>query len=204
MNHIRSAFLLLATGLAVAVGQPAAAQTITPPATAPATTAAPATVGMMVKDVAGGAVGSVTAVADGFVTVKTDKHDVKLPAASFTAANGGLLYGMTQAQLNADVEKQLAEAQAQFKTGATVRGSAGEEVGTVTALDAESVTVKTVVGKTVRLPRSGVAPGTTGLAIGMTAAQLDAAAGPATATATTTKTTKASASKKATVKKKRK
>ena len=214
MTNVSSMILCAASGLALlgshtALAQTTTAPTTTAPGTAPATTAPtmPATAaapaaGMAVKDAAGAAVGTVTSVSDGFVVVKTDKHEVKLPAASFTPANGALLYGMTQAQLNADIEQQIAAAQAQFKTGATVRGSGGEDVGTITALDADSVTLKLVSGKSVRVPRNGIAPAENGLAIGMTAAQLDAAAGPAT-TAASTKTGKAAPAKKA-VKKKRK
>ena len=162
-----------------------------PSATAPAATAtATPTVGMMVKDAAGGMVGTVTAVSDGFVTVKTDKHEAKLPAASFAPSNGALVYGMTQAQLDTQIETQTAAAAAQFKAGAMVKGSDGAQVATVTAVDADTVTLKLTSGKSVRVPRNGLAGSADGLVIGMTAAQLDAAAGPATTKSSTTTTTK--------------
>ena len=51
------------------------------------------TVGMTVKDTSGGVVGTVTKVEPGFVVVKTDKHEVRLPATSFTPHEGALLFG---------------------------------------------------------------------------------------------------------------
>jgi preprotein translocase subunit YajC len=208
MNYRAIMGLPLFVGMVVA--SPATAQT----AAAPATAASPAaSVGMTVKDPAGGTVGTVTAVESGFVTVKTDKHVAKLPSASFRAEAGGLVYGATQAQLNSDIETQLAAAQAQFKTGATVRGAAGTEVGTVTALDADYITLKLTSGKSVRLPRNAVAPGTDGLVLGMTAAQLEAAVGSADgaatsdtaapAAATTSTTTKTTTTKKSSSKAKK-
>lgn len=189
-SHLMIALPLL---FGVAAAGPAVAQTAT--ATAPAAASPSATVGMTVKDPAGGTVGTVTDVSEGFVTVKTDKHQAKLPAASFRATAGALLYGSTQAQLNSDIEAQLAAGEAQFKTGATVTGAGGANVGTVTAVDAESVTMKLASGKSVRLPRTGVAPSANGLVLGMTAAELDAAAaGAASASAPDAATADAAAS----------
>ena len=48
-------------------------------------------------------VGTVTAIKGDNLVIKTDKHEVQLPKSSFTFANGKALFGMTQAQLNAEV-----------------------------------------------------------------------------------------------------
>ena len=114
---------------------------------------------------------------------------------------------MTQAQLNAEFEKSAMASAAMIKEGASVKGSGGADAGTITAMDAKTVTLKLPSGKAVRVPRSGIAAGTDGLIVGMTAADLDAAAGPAPAAAasqtTKAKTTKKKSSSKRTTKAKK-
>jgi preprotein translocase subunit YajC len=179
MRNIKSIFL---ASLCLALAVPAAAQ-----APAPAAGAA-ITVGMAVKDTQGGDVGTVTKVEPGFITLKTDKHEVRLPATSFTPNQGVLLFAMTRDQLNAATEQALAQAAAKIAPGAAVSDSSGGAVGTITAVDPQFVTVKLASGNEVRLPRTGVAPGPNGVVVGSTAAQLEAAAkaaAPATPPATT-------------------
>ena len=134
------------------------------------------TAGMQVVDTTGGAVGTVVSVSGDNVVIKTDKHQVALPKTSFTAHEGKLLFGMTQAQLNAETEKSLAAAAASIAAGATVKGSAGSVVGTIDTLDAESVTIKLQSGSLIRVPRSGVAAGGDGVVVGLTAEELEAQA----------------------------
>jgi preprotein translocase subunit YajC len=86
------------------------------------------------------------------------------------------LFGMTQAQLNAETEKSLAAAAASIAAGATVKGSAGAVVGTIDTLDADSVTIKLQSGSLIRVPRSGVAAGGDGVVVGLTAEELEAQA----------------------------
>jgi hypothetical protein len=104
---------------------------------------------------------------------------VRLPKTSFTAHDGGFIMAMTRAQVNAAVEQSLASAAEKIVVGATVTGSQGATVGTIDALDDEYATLKLSSGKLVRLPRSGLAPGPNGAVIGMTVAELEAAAGTA-------------------------
>src|SRR3954447_5179637 len=100
--------MLSALGLALAVpALPAAAQ-------APAAI----TVGMPVTDANGGPVGTVAAIQGDNILVKTDKHEALLAKGSFTPADGKLLFGMTQAELNAEIEKGLAAADAAVASGA--------------------------------------------------------------------------------------
>ncbi|HEX5184333.1 MAG TPA: hypothetical protein VFW19_14435, partial [Allosphingosinicella sp.] len=146
--------LMLGLGLAASAAAQAPAGT---PAQAPAASNA-MTVGMAVKDTQGGDVGTVTKVEPGFVTVKTDKHEARLPSTSFSPHNGTLLFAMTRDQLNAAIEQQLAAQQSNIAPGAAVTDPAGGAVGTITAVDAQFVTVKLVSGTQVQLPRASVSP----------------------------------------------
>jgi preprotein translocase subunit YajC len=156
---------ITAAALAVAVPlAPAAAQ-------AQSTIAA----GMQITDASGGAVGTVAAVQGDNILVKTDKHEVLLPKTSFGVADGKLLFGMTQAQLNAEIEKSVAAADAAIAAGATVKGTGGATIGTVDSVAADAITVKLTSGKLVQLPRSGVRGNPDGsVVIGLTAEQLEA------------------------------
>jgi hypothetical protein len=84
---------------------------------------------------------------------------------------------MTQAELNAAVEKDQAAAEASLAVGAPVKDSAGASAGTIEAIDAEFVTLKLASGKSVRLPRNGIAGSSNGAVIGLAAADLEASAG---------------------------
>jgi len=141
---------------------------------APGTPALAQAAGTQVVDTSGGAVGTVVRVDGGNVVVKTDKHEVALPKSSFTPHEGKLLFGMTQAQLDAATEKSLAEAAAAIAPGATVKGSGGAVIGTIDAVDTEFVTIKLGSGNLVRIPRSGVAAGNGDVVIGLTAQELEA------------------------------
>ena len=142
-----------------------------------------ATVGMQIVDAKGSAVGTVTGVTGDLIVVKTDRHEVSLPKASFTVDQGKLLFGMTQAELNALTDKSLVAAAAALVAGATVKGPGGESVGTIESIDTEFATIKLSSGKQVRVPRSGLGGSADGAMIGMTAAQLEAQAAPTEAQA---------------------
>ena len=140
------------------------------------------TAGTQVVDTKGGAVGTVVRVDGANIVIKTDKHEVALPKTSFTASEGKLYFGMTQAELNAATEKSLAEAAAAIAPGATVKGSGGAVVGTVDAVDAEFVTIKLQSGSLVKFPRTGVAGSNGEVVIGLTVQELESQAAPAPAT----------------------
>jgi preprotein translocase subunit YajC len=169
---VRTFPVLIAFSLSTVGAAGAAAQTAAPAAAAPAAIAA----GAVVKDTNGGEVGTVIRVDGQFLIVKTDKHEVRLPSNAFTPNNGVLLFGMSQAQLNAEVEKSLAAAAAKIAPGAVVTGTGGATVGTITAVDADTVTIKLASGALVRVPKTGVAPSGNGVVVGATAAQLEASA----------------------------
>ena len=148
-----------------------------------AATPAEVTPGMQVVDPSGGPVGRVTAVKGTNLVLKTDRHELQLPLASFTASEGKLLFGMTAAQLNAEADAQLAAASAAVAVGAQVYGSEGSLAGQIEAIDTEFVTIKLTSGETVRLPRSGVGGSAKGAVLGITSAQLAELAAQASAPA---------------------
>lgn len=129
--------------------------------------------GMQVTDAKGGAIGTVTAVNGDVVTIKTDRLEANLDRSSFTASEGKLLMGMTQAELNGAIEKDQAAAEASLAVGSPVKGSAGAQVGTIEAIDAEFVTIKLTSGKSVRLPRTGIRGSASGAVIGLSQADLE-------------------------------
>lgn len=149
-----------------------------PAAVAPADVTA--WVGKNVLDPKEGEVGTVSAVNQGLVVVKTDKHEASLPPTSFTYQNGKLYFGMTRAELNAEMDKVVAASAASLVVGASVKGSAGSPVGTIEAIDDQTATIKLASGKFVKIPRSGIVGTPDGAVIGETAENLEAkvAAGP--------------------------
>ena len=141
-------------------------------------------IGMQVVDSAGGAVGTISALKGDNVVVKTDKHEVQLPKTSFTVSEGKLLFGMTRAQLNAEIEKSLSAANAAIAAGATVKGVGGAAVGTIDSVADGNVTITLQDGKKIAVPQAGLRGNSDGtVTIGYTAAQLEALvqAGPASA-----------------------
>jgi preprotein translocase subunit YajC len=132
-------------------------------------------VGMQVTDTAGGAVGTVTAIKGGNLLVKTDKHEALLPRTSFSVANGKLLFGMTQAQLDAAIEKNLAASSAAIAAGAVVKGIAGTQVGTIDSVADGKVTITLQSGKKLAVPQEGLRGNADGsVTIGYSSEQLEA------------------------------
>ena len=131
---------------------------------------------MPVVDAAGGAVGTISAVAADSVTVKTAKHEAQLPRTSLTISEGKALFGMSQVDLDASVERTLATAQqAALKVGAAVKGKGGGSVGTIDSVEAGNVTIRLASGVRISIPRSGIAVDADGSGvIGLTAAELEA------------------------------
>ncbi len=150
------------------------------PLAAPALAQSALRVGATVTDPQGGTVGTITAINGPNLTLRTDRHEAQLPVTSFTATESAVLFGMTQAALNAAIEAAEARAQAAFAVGAVVRDRDGAELGPIQALDAETVTIRLSNGL-VRLPRSALAAGPQGLVTGATLAELQSHAVPAPA-----------------------
>jgi hypothetical protein len=132
-------------------------------------------VGMAVVDTAGAPVGSVTAIKGDNVLIKTDKHEALLPKASFTVNGGKLLFGMTQAQLNAQIESSVAASKAAIVVGATVNGAAGASVGKIEAIGNGQVTIALTSGKRIQVAETALRGNADGsVVIGYTAEQIDA------------------------------
>lgn len=129
--------------------------------------------GANVVDTTGGEVGTVTGLQGDNVVLKTDKHEVALPKASFTVTDKGLLFALTRAQLNAEVDKTLAAQGPLLSTGAMVHDPQGGVVGTVESFDDQFATLK-LPNSSVKLPVSAFARGPNGPVIGETAASLEA------------------------------
>jgi hypothetical protein len=142
---------------------------------APAAPAFAQSVGMQVVDTAGAPVGTVTAIKGDNIQLKTDKHEALLPKASFTPANGKLLFAMTQAQLDSQIEASAAASQAAIAAGATLKGNAGTEVGKIDSVEDGQATITLTSGKRLRVPVSGLRGNADGtVTIGYTADQLEA------------------------------
>lgn len=153
--------LILGTfaAVAIAVAVPAEAQSV----------------GMQIVDTAGAQVGTVTAIRGDNLEIKTDKHDALLPKSSFTLDNGKLLFGMTQAQLDAQIEASLAASEKSVVAGATVNGSAGSTVGKIETVDNGQATITLTSGKRIQVPSKALRGNSDGsVTIGYTSEQLDA------------------------------
>ena len=132
-------------------------------------------VGMQVVDASGAPVGTVTAVQDDNIQIKTDKHEALLPKTSFTVDGSKLLFGLTQAQLDSKIEESAAASQKAIVAGATVNGTSGTAVGKIEAVDNGQVTIALTAGKRLQVPVTGLRGNADGtVTIGYTAEQLEA------------------------------
>ena len=151
------------TALSVlALSAPAVAQAIAP--------------GTQVIDPNGGAVGTVETVQGSNLLFITVIHEALLPKASFTAQEGKLYFGLTQAQLNAAIEESTAAADAAVAAGATVKGAQGNEIGKIESLTDADVVIALPSGKKIQIARKGVRGNADGtVTTGLTAEQVKAA-----------------------------
>ena len=142
---------------------------------APALAAPPYTVGAVVLDTKGDPVGTIAATeGDTVVTVRTDKHDIRLPVASFAVESGKLYIALSRPELNAKFEADQAAIAASLEVGKPVKGMNGATLGTIESIDDKEVLLKLTSGKSVRVPREGIAGGVDGAVAGITAEQLEA------------------------------
>jgi siroheme synthase len=148
-----------------------------------ATTAAPATAsvtaGATVLDTKGGSVGTVASVANNVAVVDTGTVKAGIPTSAFAQGDKGLVIAMTKAELEAAAQGSQAQVAAAITAGAAVADTSGAAVGKIDSVDGGFAVVATPNAK-VRLPKTAFAKGPNGLVIGMTLAQLEAAAKGAT------------------------
>lgn len=146
--------------LTLAGAAPALAQTLAP--------------GAPIVDTKGQPDGTVVAVADGTATVRTDRHETRIPLTSIRIEETGGVVGMTQAELNAGVDRVIAQLAAAIAPGSTVYDPAGGLAGTIGAVEGDLVLLRLPSAREVRLPRNAFSMGRRGLLVGMTAAQIEA------------------------------
>lgn len=117
----------------------------------PAIAAAPeVAVGATIYGPEGAIVGTVESVADGVVTVDTGKHKAPLPADSFGPGDNGPTITVTQAQINAMLDEQVAAAAAKrdaaLVSGAMVHTAGNTMLGTVKSVEGDDVIVTLETG----------------------------------------------------------
>jgi preprotein translocase subunit YajC len=149
-----------------------------------APTLAAVTVGATVKDTKGGVVGTVASASGGNVVVDTGNHQVTIPETSFATTPDGPLLAMTRAELDSAAEAAMAAEKAKLASaiqpGATVRGTQGGVIGTISKLDGDFVMVKGEAGEA-RIPAAGLSLKADGLHFGMSAEQFSDAVKASTA-----------------------
>lgn len=170
------------TLLAAPFLSPAIAQDATAPAsTAAAAPAAPAhvTTGAAVLDTQGGTVGTVASVNGNIAVVDTGAVKASMPTTSFAQSDKGLVIAMTKTELETAAKNaaqgSAGELAALLKPGTAVSDQGGGAIGKIESVDASTVVVASSSSK-FRLPKTAFAKGSGGVIIGMTLAQLQAAA----------------------------
>lgn len=142
-------------------------------------------VGTMIYDAQGGEVGKIDSVTNDAVVVDTGTYKATLPKSAFGAGSKGPTVTITKVQINEQVaaatQKASAAIDAALVAGAEVKGKAGVPIGTIKEVTAENVVIDRAAGP-VSLSRKAFGVGPQGLFISMTAAELDAAAKPASST----------------------
>lgn len=171
---------IIAAAMVLSVPSTVCAQSDSGAAAAPALA-----VGAMIYDPQGGEVGKIDSVTNDAVVVDTGTYKATLPKSAFGAGSKGPSVTITKAQINEQVaaatQKASAALDAALVAGAEVKGKAGAPIGTIKEVTAEHVVIDRAAGP-VSLSRKAFGVGSQGLFISMTAAELDAAAKPASST----------------------
>jgi len=154
-----------------------AAQAAPPPAAAAAQVQV--TAGAAVYGPQGNPVGTVEKVDGGNAVINTGKHSAAVPVSALGQNEKGLLVSMTREQLDAAVEAAEAKAAGNLDqalvVGAAVRSADGAPMGKIGAVSAEGlVTVQRETGS-FALRKDSFTADASGVALKMTAAQINAA-----------------------------
>lgn len=168
--------------IAAATAAPLLAQTPAPtPATSPgpAPAAVQVTAGATVYGPNGAEVGTVEKVEGGNAVINTGAHSAAVPTSAIGRNEKGLLVSLTRDQLDAAVVAAEAKSQGNLASvlvvGAPLHSADGQPMGKVSAISAEGlVTVERESGS-FALRRDSFATDANGLALRMTAAQINAA-----------------------------
>lgn len=178
-SPIAVAALVLAATPAFAQDAAAAGAAGTAPAAAPATPAAKPAAGQTVYDTAGGVVGTIEKIDGQVAVLATGKNNVGLPLTSFAMGDKGPVIAMTKDQVDAAAAGAAAKVAASVTAGATVSDTSGGSVGTIKSVEGEYALLDTSKVQ-VKLPLTAFAAQGTGLVVGMTKAQIEAAAAAST------------------------
>lgn len=109
----------------------------------------------------------------GLLTVKTDKHEVILPKTSFRPNGETMLFAMTQAELNAEVERGQKELAETASVGREVRDADLQPAGTIEAETAETFLIRLTNNTVVAVPKNGITPHLDGAILGYRNADLE-------------------------------
>jgi rRNA processing protein Gar1 len=172
MTTMKAIFCTGAAVLALAATPALAQGNATAPASA---TAAGVSAGATVYDTEGGVVGTIDAVNGNVAVVATGTNKVGIPLTAFGPGEKGPRIAMTRDQLDQAAAGAKAQQKAAVTQGATVVDSAGEQIGKVSSVDAQYAVVD-MASAQVKLPLTAFAVKDSGLMVGMTKAQLEAAA----------------------------
>lgn len=127
----------------------------------------------------GNAVGTIEQVANGQAVLNTGKHKVPLGMDMYGEGETGPTITVTKAQLDAMLDKQIAEANAKrdaaLVAGAAVVSADGQAVGAVKTVEGDAIVLETEAGSAVALKREHFAVGQNGLMALFTMAELEAA-----------------------------
>jgi hypothetical protein len=162
---------ILLTGIAMVTGVTASAQT---PALA-----AQLKAGAIVYDPAGAEAGTIESIKGDSVILSTGTNKLSVPPASFAVGAKGPVIAATRAQLDtaagASADQAKAAVMAKIVPGAQIRGLTGQTViGAVKSVEGDLVLVTTPKGD-VKVPSTAFRTDTSGLVLGMTAVDFDAA-----------------------------
>ena len=109
----------------------------------------------------------------GLITLKTDKYEVQLPKGSFTPNGETLMFSMTQAELNAEVERGKKELADTASVGRAVRDADLQPAGVIEAMTDDAVMVRLANNTIVAIPHNGITPHLDGAILGYRNADLE-------------------------------
>lgn len=165
---------------ALAAAQLASGQDQAAPAAPASAAAGTISVGTKVQGPDGSVVGTVVQSDAGVVVIDTGTAKAAFAPGSFTRSGDVLLFGLSKVQVEQAAVQAVKDAQAKMSAllvkGTAVVDTAGVPVGTVESVDADGLVVSTGKARA-KIPTTAFASNGSQLILGMTRAQLEAAAG---------------------------
>lgn len=109
----------------------------------------------------------------GIMTIKTDKYEVRLPKESFTSNGETMMFAMTQAELNAEVERGQKELADTVSVGRDVRDADLQPAGMIEAETSQTYLIRLANNTVVAVPKNGITPHLDGAILGYRNADLE-------------------------------